>query len=107
MAIEWRSLQTFVFSKRREAVTTITPVTSQWIRIEIKPIVVFRADWYRAGYLNQVLVISGREYLQQSQIVPFLPSIYQFETVHPYKLRFKPVPYMPNAIVRIYRSYDP
>lgn len=107
MVIEWRSLQTFVFSKNREAVTTITPITSQWVRIEVKPLVRVKGDWYRAGWLNQVSVIGGRDYLQRSQVVPFAPSIYQFEPGYPYKLRFKPVPYMPNAIVRIYRSYEP
>jgi hypothetical protein len=105
--MEWRLLQSFVFSTHREAVTTITPIRSEWVRIEVKPLVLFRANWYRAGWFNPVLVILGKDYLQPSRVVPFQPSVFRLETEYPYKIRFQPVPYFPKAVVKVYRSLEP
>jgi hypothetical protein len=104
---EWRFLQSFVISKRREAVTTTTPISARLVRIEVKPIVPLGADWYRAGWFNPVVVILGREYLHPSQVVPLQPAVFLVQTEHRFKVRFKPVPYLPKSIVKLYRSLEP
>lgn len=100
----WRSFYTLVYSQHRDAAIIPIPIASEWVRIEIIVLTFPRPNWYRAGWLNQVIVTDGKPSIMPSQVVPLQPSIFRFEAELIYQLRFKPVPYLPNSLVRFYRS---
>lgn len=102
---QWRQFYTLVYGKRgRDAATIPLFLSAEWVRVEITILTFPRPTWYRAGWMNQVLLAGGRPHLKQGLTVPLAPSIFRFEPVGNYQLRFKPVPYLPPAIVKFYRS---
>jgi hypothetical protein len=103
--LQWRRFYTLVYSTRgRDAAIVPISISAQWVRIEISILTFPRPTWYRAGWINQVQVVSGKPYLRPGEVVPLAPSIFKFENDGPYQVRFKPVPYLPSAIVTFYRS---
>lgn len=105
IALQWRQFYTLVYStKGRGAAILPIPLTAEWVRVEVVILTFPRPDWYRAGWINQVLVIQGKPHLQPGLIVPLAPSVFRFENVSSYQVRFKPVPYLPVSMVKFYRS---
>lgn len=108
MLVNWRSFYTIVLGKNGRGATIIPiPLGAEWIRVEISPLVFPRPTWYRGGWINPVLQVGSKRNLLPSRTCTLVePSIHHIELDHPYQIRFKPVPYLPPALVRFYRSVD-
>lgn len=102
---DWQRFYTLAFSgKNRKAVIVPTDLTARFIRIEVSILVFPRPTWYRAGWINQVVMVAGKPHLLPGQPCPMEPSAFELSDIAIYRLRFAPVPYLPNAIVTLYRS---
>lgn len=105
-ALQWRSFWTIAYTGSSDRGAVIVPIniSANWVRIEIIFLTLPRPKWYLAGWINQVYVINGRPHLMPGESVPTAPSIFEFKAEAIYQVRFCPVPYLPNSIVRLYRS---
>lgn len=104
-SLQWRSFYTLVYSNQgRNASIIPIPLSAEWVRIEITVLTFPRPTWYRAGWINQVFMVQGKPYLMPALVAPLAPSMFNFAGDSPYYLRFKPVTYLPNAIVRFSKS---
>lgn len=108
MLINWRSFYTIVLGPEGRGATVIPVLlNSQWVRVEITPLVFPRPTWYRGGWMNPVMMTgSGRSLLPSRVCTLVEPSIHQIDLEHPYLIRFQPVAYLPPALIRFYRSVD-
>jgi hypothetical protein len=105
VAIVWRSFYTLAHGKEGRGATTIpVPLSAEWVRVEIIPLTFPRPKWYRGGWINPVV---GKDLLPSRVCTLVEPSIHHIALGHPYQIRFKPVAYLPRALVRFYRSVDP
>lgn len=106
MLIQWQSFHVIVLGKKGRKATVIPlPLSAEWIRVEISPLVFPRPTWYRGGWLNPVLQVGTKRNLLPSRLCTLVePSIHHIALEHPYLIRFKPVEYLPPALVRFYRS---
>lgn len=107
MDLQWQRFESLTYSNsssRSASVLLPTKLSSEWLRIEIIVLAEPRPRWYKAGWINQVLSVQGLPYLRGSEIVPLAPSIFKFENQSTYQVRFQPVFYLPNCIVKFYRS---
>ncbi len=103
--ITWVRFFSVSYRQKRDTVLIPDILSANFVRIEIEVFTPPKPPaWYRAGWLNQVYMVQGKPHLLPGQVVPLAPSIFRMPTDHPYRLRFSPVPYMPSAIVRFYRS---
>lgn len=104
----WRRFYTLVYSTRgREAVILPIPLRAEFVRVEISLLAFPRPTWYQAGWLARSIVAEGKPVVFPSVVCPLIPSVFSFDEVGVYYLRFKPVPYLPPAIISFYRSIDP
>jgi hypothetical protein len=103
--IQWRQFYTIVIGKRNKK-AAIIPITlsAEFVRIEITILTYPRPTWYRAGWINQAYIIGGQPKLMPGLVVPLAPSIFEFSANYLYQVRFKPVIYLPPAIVKFYRA---
>lgn len=108
MAIVWRSFYVLAYGKKGRGASIIpVPVSAEWVRVEIIPLTFPRPTWYRGGWLNPVITTGGKPNLLPSRTCTLVsPSLHQIDLAHPYQIRFKPVVYLPPALVRFYRSVD-
>lgn len=108
MIIQWRSFYVIVLGKKGRGATTIPiPLSSEWVRIEISVLTFPKPTWYRGGWMNPVLQVGSKRHLLPSRVCTLVePSIHRIDLGHPYLIRFKPVEYLPAAVVRFYRSVD-
>lgn len=101
----WRRFYTLVYSQRgRDAAILPIPLTAQFIRVEISLFVFPRPTWYQAGWIARSIRAEGKPLLLPSQVCPLLPSVFPFDDVGVYYLRFKPVPYLPPCLITFWRS---
>ncbi len=105
-ALQWRQFYTLVYSDKGKRDAAIIPIflSVEWVRIEVIVLTFPRPTWYRAGWINQTFSIQGKPHIRPGLVVPLAPSIFQFAFDSSYQVRFKPVPYLPPAIVKFYRS---
>lgn len=109
MAIVWRSFYVLAYGKEGRGATTIPiPLSAEWVRVEIIPLTFPRPKWYRGGWINPVITTGGKPSLLPSRVCTLVePSIHHIALVgQTYQIRFKPVAYLPPALVRFYRSVD-
>lgn len=103
---QWRLIYTLTYSARgtRKAAVVPIEIVAEWARIEIVFLTFPKPEWYLAGWLSQVYSIKGKPYTLRSVEVPLMPSVHKMANTSYYKLRFKPVVYLPSCMVKIYRS---
>lgn len=108
MLVNWRSFYTIVLGKNGRGATTIPVLLSaEWVRVEIIPLTFPRPTWYKGGWINPVLMAGSTRNLLPSRVCTLVePSIHHVDLAHPYLIRFKPVLYLPPAIIRFYRSVE-
>lgn len=104
--MQFKRFYTLYFTKRRTALIVPTLLNSQFIRIEIRFIKPVKIDWYKAGYLTQIVEFSGKQNTYISKVCPLEDSLIEIDNQFPYKVQFKPVPYLPPCRVIFYRSVD-
>lgn len=104
--MQFKRFYTFVINKRKTAQIAPISINSQFVRIEIVFLVPFKADWYRAGYLTQIVELAGKQNTYISKVCPIAKSLHEMDNQFSYKLQFKPVPYLPPCLVNLYRSID-
>ncbi len=77
---------------------------AELVRVEFKFLTYPPPTYYRAGWINQVWKIQGRQHLRPGHVVPMVPSVFRFEAERPYQVRFSPVQYLFPCVVTFYRS---
>jgi hypothetical protein len=105
-SLQWRSFWTITYVGNSERKAAIIPIfmVSEYVRIEISILTLPKPKWYLAGWINQVYQVNSRPFIMPSTEVPFPPSLYKMPTDTRYQIKFKPVPYLPDSVIRFYRS---
>lgn len=105
-ALQWRHFWTITYTGNSPKNAVLIPISTvaEWVRIDILILTLPKPKWYLAGWVNQAYMVNGKPFLMPSTEVPLLPSVYKMPVDASYQLRFKPVPYLPSSLVRIYRS---
>ena len=106
MTERWRIVGTIIYRKcgPREAKVLPLVFQSELVRVDIRFLSNPAPVYYRAGWINQVWKLQGRQHLRSGLVVPVAPSVFKFEADRPYQIRFKPVQYLFPCVVTIYRS---
>lgn len=102
----WQQVATLTYGKGKPRLPVLLPPTIgvEWVRLEIS-VIGIKPGHYRAGWLNQIVSISGKNHQFASTLVPL-----QFNSIHKfsletgaYRLLFSPVDYLPHCTIRFYK----
>ncbi len=106
MAEIWRAVGAITYRQGGAREAKILPLIfqSELVRVEFKFLTRPAPVYYRAGWINQVWRLQGRQHLRPGLVVPVAPSVFKFEAERGYQVRFKPVQYLFPCVVTFYRS---
>ena len=105
MAEIWRIVGTIIYLEGGQREAKILPLVFQaeLVRVECRFLTNPAPVYYRAGWINQIWKIQGKQHLRPGRVVPVAPSVFDFSTDRAYQIRFSPVVYLFPCIVTFYR----
>jgi hypothetical protein len=105
MAEIWRIVGTITYRDGGSREAKILPLVfqSELVRVEFKFLTRPAPVYYRAGWINQVWRLQGKQHLRPGLVVPVAPSVFKFDADRAYQIRFNPVQYLFPCIVTFYR----